>query len=266
MINISVCFDFSIDIKERLRLIKQAGFNGVMLMWGGQHDVTDYILHPEYAKNIGLHIENVHLPHKRVNDLWLDTLDGQDFEKNLIGYVDDCFKNSIKTMVMHPTVTGTPPLPSEIGINRLKVILEYAEKKDVKIALENLKRVNYLQYIFERINSNNLGFCYDSGHNNWCTPGLDLLSMYGSKLMAVHLNDNDGCIHNNTKDDQHRMPFDGTLDWKTVMKNIANTGYKGAVSLEIEKLGYEQIPIESFLTTAYERACRLVSIITSSNQ
>ena len=155
----------------------------------------------------------------------------------------------------------TPPPPNKIGINRLKAVLEYAEKKGVKIALENLKQIHYLQYIFERIPASNLGFCYDSGHNHWCTPELDLLSTYGARLMAVHLNDNDGCLYNSPKDDLHRMPFDGTLDWASVMKGIASTGYQGAVSLELEKRGYEQVPVELFLHTAYERACKLAALM-----
>lgn len=33
--------------------------------------------------------------------------------------------------------------------------------------------------------------------------------------------------------DQHLLPFDGTPEFDTTMKNIAKTGYKGAISLEV---------------------------------
>lgn len=34
-------FGYSLDINERLRLIKQSGFDGVMLWWGDEHIDTN---------------------------------------------------------------------------------------------------------------------------------------------------------------------------------------------------------------------------------
>lgn len=81
------------------------------------------------------------------------------------------------------------------------------------------------------------------------------MSRYGSRLMALHLHDNDG------SSDQHCLPFDGTVDWQKVMKNISQTGYQGAVALEVNNTGYEDRHPEEFLHLAYERAKRLEAIL-----
>lgn len=73
--------------------------------------------------------------------------------------------------------------------------------------------------------------------------------MYGDKLMALHLHDNDESA------DQHRMPFDGNINWDVVMKKLTDINYKGPIALEIMNKGYEHIkePRE-FLAIAFERA------------
>ncbi len=78
-----------------------------------------------------------------------------------------------------------------------------------------------------------------------------MLGMYGNRLMAIHLQDNGGS-HN-----QHQLPFDGNIDWNTVMKKIACTGYQGATTLESMNWDYSHLYICRFLELAYERADRL---------
>lgn len=69
--------------------------------------------------------------------------------------------------------------------------------------------------------------------------------------MTVHLQDNGG-RHN-----QHQLPFDGSIEWTTVMKKIALTGYKGATTLEPMNWDYENLTIQEFLNLAYQKAERL---------
>jgi sugar phosphate isomerase/epimerase len=140
-----------------------------------------------------------------------------------------------------------------IALNRIKRIIEKAEQKNVNVAIENIRLTKYLQYILDNIHSDKLGFCFDSGHHNYHTPELDLLSIYGKKLMALHLHDNDG------SGDHHMLPFDGNIDWCSTMKKISQQGYTGATSLELEGLGYEHLTNkpEEFLQIAFERAKKL---------
>ena len=78
-----------------------------------------------------------------------------------------------------------------------------------------------------------LAICYDFGHANLANPGHtreDLLAI-GQRLKAVHVNDNRGTA------DEHLMPFHGTVDWKAAMAALAEIGYTGDLTYEIQEFG-----------------------------
>ena len=78
--------------------------------------------------------------------------------------------------------------------------------------------------------------------------------------MALHLHDNDGQTSVEGRKDQHRLPFDGTIDWRVTMKKIARLGYSGSICLEVKNFFYDAISIEAFLKTAFERAQKLENL------
>ena len=96
----------------------------------------------------------------------------------------------------------------------MKKLTELAERLNVNVAIENMSRPELIEHIFEKIKSNRLGFCFDSGHCNLFTPEFDLLDLYGDSLMALHLHDNDG------KEDWHTLPFSGIIQWDIISKNL----------------------------------------------
>jgi len=246
-------FGYVLPIKERIGIIKQAGFDGVMLWWSETLGNADYRSAPQLARQAGLFVENVHTPYWNTNDIWLDNLDGDSITALYLSIVDDCVEFAIPTMVLHLSNSGSP-LPSETGLSRVKRIVEKAERCGVNVAFENLWHLELLEYVLDNINSERACFCYDSGHHNCRARDHDLLSKYGSRLMAIHLHDNDGL------EDQHRLPFDGTIDWKATMRKIAQSGYKGPIALELENRGYEDLSPEAFMLLAYERAKRLEAL------
>jgi len=72
-------FGYNLPPQERMRLIKEAGFTGIIgVMWTDQFD-NDYKSFPEYARNAGLNIENMHGLWVGTNELWTDSLAGQAF-------------------------------------------------------------------------------------------------------------------------------------------------------------------------------------------
>ncbi len=109
------------------------------------------------------------------------------------------------------------------------------------IAIENLtlyrKAKDYLCFgssvedlicLAEQINSERVGICLDTGHAN----GEDMdqakaIRAMGKYLKATHINDNDSLS------DQHRLPFDGTVNWKEIMMALRDIGYKGLFNLEV---------------------------------
>ena len=254
MITIFDYFGYDTPYKERYKFIREVGFDGVLLFWSDEFGNKDYKLLPQYARQSGLYIENIHTSFENLNSLWLDNLDGKRNVEYLVQCIDDCSNYEIPTMIVHLTEGNSPPEASDIGFNRIKFITERAERKGINIALENLRRPDYLEYVYANVKSDRLKFCFDSGHQN-ChlhSKDLDLLSMYGDKLISLHLHDNDGM------QDQHMLPFEGNIKWETTMKKITSCGYIGATALEVTKnTSYESLTCQEFLNLAYERAKRL---------
>lgn len=240
-------FGYPIDMKERFRLIKKAGFDGVLLWWSDENIDTDGIKErqPELALKNGLLIENVHLPFKEINDLWLDNINGDEYEKLIINNIRQCENFQIPTVVIHLTEGNNPPPVSEIGLNRIKKMVDIAE---------NLRKSEHMDCAFQEISSSKLGLCYDSGHNNCFTPKRDFLKQYGDRLFALHLHDNDGI------DDLHMIPFDGNIEWYKIKSQIEDICYKGHISLEVVKRKqdkYENLSAEEFLRKAFISATKI---------
>ena len=254
MISCFTWFGYELPVKERIRLIKHAGFDGVMLWWSEEYENYEYRKAPQMARDAGLFVENIHTSFGSINDLWLDNLDGDTLTEFFLQIADDCFDHEIPAMVMHLSRHSPPPV-SEAGLKRIMKITERAERHGVNVAFENLRDNKYIEAVLTRINSPHAGFCYDSGHHNCTAPNEDLLQRYGARLLALHLHDNDGT------GDQHRLPFDGTIDWPATMKLIKQSGYTGAVALESENFGYKDMQPEDFLRLAYERAKRLENML-----
>lgn len=77
-----------------------------------------------------------------------------------------------------------------------------------------------------------VGVCYDFGHAN-LTGGFHRqnLNLIGKRLRAVHVQDNRGVA------DEHLMPFYGNIDWPDAMAGLADIGFEGELTYEIQNFG-----------------------------
>lgn len=242
-------FGYELPIKERYQLIKQAGFDGVLLWWSNGFGRGDYRSGARLAREAGLIIENIHTPIQNQNDLWFDNLDGEYLVDCYLRCVADCAEFEIPTMIVH--LPHEDYMHNELGLDRVKRITDKAEQLGINVAMENLKNLTNLTFVLEQIDSRRIGFCYDCCHHQNYDPDIDLMSIYGNRLMALHLHDNGG---NRL---QHQLPFDGNINWNVVMKSIAQTGYSGATALEAMNWDYTDWTVEKFLNTAFEKAKKL---------
>lgn len=247
---------YDVSFEERYRLIKNAGFDCVMLWWSDKFGRgTDYRKDVRLARDAGLYVENIHAPVHEQNFLSLDNLDGESVFQDYLQCVNDCFAFSIPTMVVHLPNDEHPV--NDLGMERLGIMIEKAEKHNIQIAFENLANIRNLAHVLDTFQSKNVGYCYDSCHHINYAPDVDLLKLYGKRLMALHLQDNGG------KHDQHQLPFDGNIDWPTVMRKISLTGYKGAATLEPMNWDYENLSMQQFLELAYQRAGKIDDMRTA---
>ncbi|OPZ86441.1 MAG: endonuclease 4 [bacterium ADurb.Bin429] len=157
-------------------------------------------------------------------------------------------------------------LPSEVRANlpspaydatrrALDTLTARAREHGVRIALENTPDDNTaaLEALFADYGPDILGLCYDSGHGHLAGNGLERLATLKDRLLAIHLHDNDGSA------DQHRLPFDGTIDWPPLMALIAASPYRKPLNLEVSAAGYADTA--AFLTEARIRGARLEGLL-----
>jgi len=246
--------------------IRNAGFEDVMLDHTRPRNLGRFI---SIAFEKGLKVPFIHLDSKEASSIW--TMN--DKQQGFVEYVKDsiklCGDNGVETVVMHTNFNGTEVAPNQVGLDCIKQMLEAAESGNVKIALENNDDLPHLDYLLQNIDSPNLGFCFDSGHWNLCTPDVDLLGKYGDRLIAVHLHDNAGKqepVERIWDQDLHLLPFDGITNFDKVARGIAKSKYNGPVMLESRRnkwgIDYTELPPEDFLKDAHVRAKKLADMIT----
>ncbi|MEE1010519.1 MAG: hypothetical protein U0L11_00620, partial [Acutalibacteraceae bacterium] len=99
------------------------------------------------------------------------------------------------------------------------------------------------------------------------------------RLICTHLNDNLGIRDFSGKityiDDLHLLPFDGIHDWQSVAKRLADCGFNGNLCFELNTTSkpnrhdndkYAAMPIESYIAEAYNRACRVASLLLKAKE
>lgn len=251
-------FSYPLPIEERLQMIRQAGFGAVSLWWGGTDEAEKH-RQPELARRLGLEIDNVHAPYGNTNALWEDGLEGEAYLQTLCSCLSDCSRHGIPTAVVHITRLSTRPAFTQTGMDRVKRLVEHAERVQVNLAIENLNSIPHLDRIYAEIPSGRLGFCYDSGHENFNHPDADCLSRYGDRLFAVHLHDNCGDA------DAHLLPYDGDIDWSSIKEKLKKARTIPYLTLEVDfkrehpqSRRYQSLSAEAFLALAYARLQRLV--------
>lgn len=249
-------FGYPMSMNERAALIKSVGFTRTMLWWGDEYQeyAGDKETHPDIFRNAGLIIDSVHLPFRNINDIWLDNESGEALFAYLKACIVSAGLHALPVGVLHITSGYKPPPLSNIGIKRIQNLADTAEKYEVVLALENLRRLNYLDYVFENVHSSALGFCYDSGHDLiYAAEPYLMLDKYGDKLKALHLHDNKGVM------DEHLVPGEGKLNWGMV-KSKLDKHWQGAYMLECQNYGRDikRTSAKDYLQKAFTATLKLL--------
>lgn len=255
---------YDLPIGERIRLIKEAGFDATSLWWGDEEDDYRRGIHrltPNLVRDHGLYLEFVHVAFKDCNDFWNEN--GSDRERVVaqhLDWVQDCADLGIPAMVMHAMRGSYRGEINPYGLECIARIVSAAEDAGITIALENTRRMDCFEFICSEIDSPSLGFCYDSSHERLCTEDTGiLLRRRGDRLKVTHLSDNDGLS------DKHWLPGDGIIDWPATMDAFPSETYSGCFNLEVVHgdVANALSPTE-FLAEAYKRAIWLVGMIRAA--
>ena len=258
---------YGISIKEQIALFKQAGFDAFFTNW--DKETKSY---RKLADEIGMIYQSVHAPFKNSAKMWKYDAEAESAVNELLDCVRDCAESDVPIMVAH-TYIGFEPSegPNESGIENFGRVIEEASKMNVKIAFENTEGAKYLDALMKAFSKcKNVGFCWDTGHELCYNRGEDMLSLYGDRLIATHINDNLGVsdFHGNIfwTDDLHLLPFDGIASWENVVERLNRHGYNDILTFELNKMSkpdrhendkYTKMTIEEYVSECYVRACKV---------
>lgn len=240
---------------ETIHSIKKAGFKNVFIQWYDKDWEVSQEEQLKLCKELGLNIIFAHLGYQNINCIWQEGIDGDNMVERYIKNIKDCKNNGITLVVLHLTGGPNPPKYNELGLSRFRKIIEYAKELGVKIAFENTRFKSHLEYVLNNIKEDNVGICFDSGHYHTYFNDNFEFEDYKDKIFAVHLHDND------KTDDLHLLPFDGTIDWKTVVQKLKESNYNGPVTLELcYRYDYLKLSLDDFYKKGFEIGNKLAQM------
>ena len=247
----------NVTVYQTAKAIKEAGFDGAFVQWykTGEGGVT--ISGEEQVKlcrDNGLSVPFAHLGYDRINDLWTEGKSGDEMIDGYIRDVENVKKSGVNEVILHLTSKTNPPVPNEIGVNRLIRLFSAAKDAEMTVALENNKVKGYFESVFDATDYPVI--CLDVGHCHAHFNDDFDWQRFGKKIVSVHLHDNFG------KEDEHLLPFDGNVPWESYAKNFSSVGYKGDVTLESRYYGeYLSLKVEEFYRVAYARAVKIAEML-----
>ena len=258
---------FGISGEDQIRLFYKTGFEAFFTGWD-----SDLPRYRQVADELGMIYQSVHAPFGKAAKIWRGGDEAKAATTELLKCVSDCAAVKVPILIVHPYIGFEDKAdPTESGVENFRMVVEAARTQNVKIAFENVEGQEYLDALMQAFDSyENVGFCWDSGHELCYNKGKDMLALYGHKLIATHINDNLGVSDYGGRifwtDDLHLLPFDGVHDWRSVAKRLNDCGYEDILTFELTTVSkpnrhendkYAKMPLEEYIAECYIRACRL---------
>lgn len=251
-------YGFILPFAERIKMIQEAGFTGTSLWWEDEEEpfpmAKDKM--PSLVKEMGLKIDNFHMYWCDSDGLWAEDKERrrQVIQQHL-RCLEDCSLFESPLLVMHLCDEENPQDPNPIGVESLGEIVRRGEELGVKIAIENTRRIDYISYALDQINSPWLGFCFDSSHYRLTEEeNYSFIKKYGERIFATHLSDNDGKV------DRHWLPGHGIIDWAK-LGEVFPKSYEGFLTLEVyPTLSEREGEPEDFLHEAFQSITKIANL------
>ena len=222
------------------------------------------IEHPQFdevmkaLKTSKIKVENFHAPFKSHNDIWAEGKAGDIILDRMCTSIECCVRYNVKVMVAH--VSNGRPMPeiTNVGLERFDRFMEYAKKRGIAVAYESHRYLENVKLIMERYPE--AGFCLDNCHENAFTPGVRYMPMWGDRLVATHISDNEFVCDK----DMHMLPFDGKIDFNETACEIAQCGRDVTLMLEVKPDNhkkYDGMSVREYYSLAAKKLRRLDEMI-----
>ena len=239
--------EFRVDIEIQLQRVADAGFRHLdMNFWDWCHDPRSPFMQDgwqEWVRRIGdaaqragavftqahAHVHNFHDPNDR-------DIHERQIERSVIG----AGMLGVRWIVMHPS--QRPDWEQEGAYERMlddntlyfRRYADLAAQWNTSLALENMSRTagglttaRQLCELVDRIDRPNVGICWDTGHAHLAGQDQpEAIRLMKRRLHALHIADNMGV------NDDHTMPFVGSIDWFPIAQALRETDYDGDFTFE----------------------------------
>ncbi|HKY21558.1 MAG TPA: sugar phosphate isomerase/epimerase family protein [Vicinamibacterales bacterium] len=149
----------------------------------------------------------------------------------------------------------------DAAIRSVEEILALAEPLGVRVALEvmgnDLSTAPALVEMLERtFEDARIGICMDVGHAHLLGDTAEAIETTSEYLITTHIHDNRG------QSDDHLVPFQGSIDWPSVIMAFEKIGYDGALMYEVKAAESSRAVLER----AANARKRLESLMVDSSQ
>lgn len=134
---------------------------------------------------------------------------------------------------------GTPASKNNPGDNSRSAaarsaqeICRLAEPLGVRVAFEVIPNAlsdasSLVRMLENDLEARHAGICMDFGHAHLIGDVVDAVETAAEHLITTHVHDNRG------RDDEHLVPYLGTIDWKTGLMAMQKIGYDGTYLMEL---------------------------------
>lgn len=254
-IGINVSSDVVFGAQNFINCIAQSGFNSIFTD-SKDEDFISFV--NKLCLSNGLKYETLHAPFDKINGLWFED-SGKEVANTLIRTVELASENGIGIVVTHLSSGENCPCVTDAGLRYFDEVVNFAANKNVKIAVENQRKLGNISTILEKYpKDSNVAFCWDVGHEKCFAHGREYMPLFSDRCITTHIHDNN--MRYNV--DEHLMPFDGSIDFRRTAEILRESDYKGTLMLELhlptaESEKYSDLSLEQFVHKAYAAINRL---------
>ena len=142
-------------------------------------------------------------------------------------------------VVMHLGVPSKGPTPENnrgAAARSVEDVCNLSKPLGVRVAVEvipnELSAPATLVTMIERdFDDSDVGICLDFGHAHLMGDVADAVETAAEHLITTHVHDN------RRREDDHLVPYQGSIDWGSAMLTMRKVGYEGTYLLEVANTG-----------------------------
>jgi protein FrlC len=248
-VNLSVATSVFVNylLRDVIPIVAETGYDGIDI-WGGRPHIyrQDYpveelsvfrkLLKEHNLKPVSFMPAFFRYPHSISSP-------NEKVRRDSINYMLQCTDNAVElgaeTLLVIPghSLNGQEQADAYKRMaESIATICDHSTQYDIRLGIEPANRmvtdlVNTAADAMALINElgyGNLGVVLDTGHVNLGSESLEAaISITGSTLLQIHVNDNDG------QKQQNLIPGDGTFDFAGSLKTLVDCKFDGYLTVEL---------------------------------